>query len=241
MSTLQKKNLRRLASTTPMLMHSVSPDDDFIAHYGILGMKWGIRRYQNADGSLTPAGKKRYSSGEGEEKRDTGLGKGGRSDSKKGSIAVPLAVAGATLYGLGAKKAFDESKTSKNGDSGKKGDKSKETKEMNKALNKEFESIRQYRNAGRDNTNQIVNRYNTRRTLSQKEMDSMSDADLQKLVNRLNLETNYSRLTQEPAEADKVDVGLQRVQAIVGIVGSTVTIGAGVYKLSEKMRNRKAS
>jgi hypothetical protein len=31
-----------------------------LKHYGILGMKWGIRRYRNKDGSLTPAGKKRY-------------------------------------------------------------------------------------------------------------------------------------------------------------------------------------
>lgn len=29
-------------------------------HYGILGMKWGVRRYQNRDGSLTAEGKKRY-------------------------------------------------------------------------------------------------------------------------------------------------------------------------------------
>ena len=29
-------------------------------HHGIIGQKWGIRRYQNMDGSLTPAGKKRY-------------------------------------------------------------------------------------------------------------------------------------------------------------------------------------
>lgn len=28
-------------------------------HHGIKGMKWGVRRYQNADGTLTPAGKKR--------------------------------------------------------------------------------------------------------------------------------------------------------------------------------------
>lgn len=29
-------------------------------HYGIPGMKWGVRRYQNADGSYTAAGHKRY-------------------------------------------------------------------------------------------------------------------------------------------------------------------------------------
>lgn len=31
-----------------------------IYHYGILGMKWGIRRYQNPDGSLTKEGLERY-------------------------------------------------------------------------------------------------------------------------------------------------------------------------------------
>ena len=29
-------------------------------HHGVIGMKWGIRRYQNKDGTLTAAGKKRY-------------------------------------------------------------------------------------------------------------------------------------------------------------------------------------
>ena len=33
---------------------------DELKHHGILGMKWGIRRYQNKDGSLTSGGKKRY-------------------------------------------------------------------------------------------------------------------------------------------------------------------------------------
>lgn len=36
----------------------MSTDD--LEHSGIKGMKWGVRRYQNKDGSLTPAGKKRY-------------------------------------------------------------------------------------------------------------------------------------------------------------------------------------
>lgn len=35
----------------------------YLAHHGIKGMRWGVRRYQNDDGSLTNAGKSRYSTG----------------------------------------------------------------------------------------------------------------------------------------------------------------------------------
>lgn len=38
--------------------------NDSLCHHGIKGMKWGVRRYQNPDGTLTNAGKLRYSDGE---------------------------------------------------------------------------------------------------------------------------------------------------------------------------------
>lgn len=41
-------------------MEIVIDNDEYLMHYGVKGMKWGVRRYRNEDGSYTEAGKKRY-------------------------------------------------------------------------------------------------------------------------------------------------------------------------------------
>lgn len=37
--------------------------DNYLIHYGILGQKWGVRRYQNEDGTYTTEGKRRRNKG----------------------------------------------------------------------------------------------------------------------------------------------------------------------------------
>lgn len=49
-----------------MKYYAVERTGPYLAHHGILGQKWGIRRFQNKDGSLTSEGKKRYNTGEGD-------------------------------------------------------------------------------------------------------------------------------------------------------------------------------
>lgn len=43
-----------------MWQYVYTPNSDELMHYGVKGMRWGVRRYQNQDGSRTPEGRARY-------------------------------------------------------------------------------------------------------------------------------------------------------------------------------------
>ena len=49
--------------------------DNTLYHFGTKGMRWGVRRYQNEDGSLTEAGQRRY---ERDQRENSGKNKGNK-------------------------------------------------------------------------------------------------------------------------------------------------------------------
>ena len=92
-------------------------------HHGIKGQKWGVRRWQNSDGTFNDAGKKRYfGDGAGEnyhklskkitssmsnENTSSKQNKTGLSDKQKKALKIGLAVAGTAIAAYGAYKLAD--------------------------------------------------------------------------------------------------------------------------------------
>ena len=166
-------------------------------HHGIKGMKWGVRRFRNEDGSLTDAGKKRYA-------RD-----------------ADQAMKSLDKYGRKVKNPLTKEEIVRTNNASKQGGK----------IVSGAQSVVQGAQKINDIANpQPRNRYNKRPNLTQEEMDKMSDKELRELVNRLNLEQQYSQLTQDNVARSNVQTGLAYVEAALTIAGGALSI-ATAWKL----------
>lgn len=60
---LKRRSGEKNTYEQPFIIDTTTPINQ-LYHYGILGQKWGVRRFQNKDGTRTPAGKRRYKDSE---------------------------------------------------------------------------------------------------------------------------------------------------------------------------------
>lgn len=75
-SRIRKKRIDKYENMLKQDAFIIEDGTLYLEHFGIKNMKWGVRRFQNKDGSLTDAGKKRYGSGNDEELSGGGGGGG---------------------------------------------------------------------------------------------------------------------------------------------------------------------
>lgn len=214
----------------------ITPNGNFISseelyHWGIKGMKWGVRRYQNADGSLTSAGKKRRKEDLGSMSNEELRKKINRMNNeqryidltKTTSSKVSKVTDGVDRVTKIAGNTNQIYKTSK-------GDKDPYGKLASQSINAVSQTSRLAKKI--DNTA----RTNSDAKKARKKIEKMSDADLAKIVERMDLERQYTRLKSSDVDRGKVKVGdiLDIAGDVIGIGASAVTIAVGIKKLMDK-------
>lgn len=209
---------------------------DEIYHYGIKGMRWGVRRFQNSDGSYTSAGKKRYSTGK----------------TNAGVSAKKAVVTAATVTALHGKPKFPKEKS----------ETSKMTNEELAAANKRYELEKKFNenqkqqditkvrlesarsianessniaNRTRELSDRISNRQNKQRPMKSMDLRHMSDQELRDKINRRNLERQYTQLYGTPQVAS----GRERVANVLDYAGTVLAIGGSAATIALAIHQMK--
>lgn len=174
--------------------------DEYIIHYGVKGMKWGVRKddYHTKKGPALSTGSNGYGN--------------------------PVAKMTSKFIASGHPEASTKKSSSENSNGNKK-EKKEETKLEKgiKAGNAGGKTVRTGSSVAKKVGNAI-------RSSEQKKMDlsDLSDAELQRRVNRMNLERQYTSLSTQDVAS-----GWDKASEILDIAGDIVVIGVGlatIYK-----------
>lgn len=166
---------------------------DYLEHSGVKNQRWGNRRYQNKDGSLTPLGRQHYGVGPAREKPTNPLEQN-------------------INQGKGKPKISPAEKT---------------TRETQRAIQESSSAVK---NAAELKKQAYVEQH---RDEIKKQTESLSDDELRRRINRMNLERQYASLTTPDVASgeEKTARILDMASSVAGIALSGVTIAAIMYNM----------
>ena len=144
--------------------------DDELYHWGILGQKWGTRRFQNEDGSLTAEGRERYGVGD------------------KERIKIEKAKA---TYNTQKYKADLKSKSQKEKDVRSAKEERNRIKENSKTMLLARKKQGEFDRLNKKEEARLNNQGRPKASLGKTK--NMSDEDLQNAINRLKLQAEYNK------------------------------------------------
>lgn len=185
----------------------------YLVHSRTPGSKNGQRRFQNEDGTYTALGKKMKNLRYREEHPNVKSAAEARADKSAEDIRREN----------NERKARDQWDANYNKDNPSKLDKVERRLQIANDMSRNANQI----------GDQIVNATKKKVSTSNVDISKLSDQELQKIVNRLNLEQNYNRLTT----VETVNKGAVITKEILQTTGSLIGIAAGSVALYKAIKN----
>lgn len=207
-------------------------------HDGIKGMKWGIRRYQNYDGTLTEEGKRRYNKGAVEVEKE--LQKEGKEfkayKGKDGNYYYKDKKGEEQLFKVRSDQLSDTELVDLN----------RRVKQENE-LHKETSNAYEYKGPKADQAFRDASRLakdisdalpkGTGKTIK-KDYSNLSDQELRNRIQRLQLEDSYGKLSGDTkyvkSGSEKAREVLQTAGALLAVAGSAAALALTIKQLREK-------
>ena len=236
-------------------------EDNYLAHHGIKGQKWGRRRYQNEDGSLTVQGRQRYGGStpllEGPTTSSASSSKSSKkssSSSKKDDFiegewrwADDQPSSGGSSSGKSKRRFSRKSKASDvmDGDwrpveeSIKKNKGNKSVAQETKG--RDYAAISSALGAGSKLAGSLKSSQERKlqrdknKVMDAMDLSKFSDSDLKNAISRMSTEQTYKKMV-----ADRVDYGRQKTIRRLETIGSivaTASSAVGLYAAIKKVRS----